>query len=230
MNRKYIFDIISEKWEKISNTFTPLHIINNIRFNYIKNKTIIKKKTILDLGCGGGILTEKLAKHGAKVIGLDKSKDLIKIANTRKVAVKNYNIKYINCSLHNFTKNYKKKFDIIICMEIIEHIKNKNQLIKLIKKMSHENSVIILSSLNKNILAYIYMILFGEYITKKITQNTHNYQDFIKLKQIKEYTKLNKFEISDIKELIYNPILNFAKIGFTPKINYILTFKNEKTY
>lgn len=230
MNRKYIFDIISEKWEKISNTFTPLHIINNIRFNYIKSKTIIKKKTILDLGCGGGILTEKLAKHGAKVIGLDKSKDLIKIANTRRVAVKNYNIKYINCSLHNFTKNYKKKFDIIICMEIIEHIKNKNQLIKLIKKMSHENSVIILSSLNKNILAYIYMILFGEYITKKITQNTHNYQDFIKLKQIKEYTKLNKFEISDIKELIYNPILNFAKIGFTPKINYILTFKNEKTY
>jgi 2-polyprenyl-6-hydroxyphenyl methylase/3-demethylubiquinone-9 3-methyltransferase len=223
MNKKNIFDIISKNWWDKKNICQPLHIINNIRFNYIKSKTNILNKNVLDLGCGGGILTEKLAQHGAKITALDKSKELIKIAKSRLIS-SSTEITYLNIDIITFLKKCKTKFDLIICMELLEHIENKQPIINLSKNILNDNGAIIISSLNKNILTYIKIILFGEFILKKLHKNTHIFDKLIKLNDIKNYE--TKLKITDIKEIKYNSIFKYSKINKIPEINYILTLKH----
>lgn len=222
MNKKNIFDMISKDWWSKTNICQPLHIINNIRFNYIKSKTNIKNENILDLGCGGGILTEKLAKHGANVTALDKSKELIKIAKSR-ANVCSIKINYLNIDITTYLKNCKTVFDAIICMELLEHIENKKQIINLLKNIIKENGTIIISSLNKNILTYIKMILMAEFIIKRLPQNTHTFQNLMKFEEISLYEK--NLKITDIKEIKYAPILKYSKINKIPETNYIITLK-----
>lgn len=222
MNKKSVFDIISKDWWKKKKICQPLHIINNIRFNYIKSKTNIKNENILDLGCGGGILTEKLAKHGANIIALDKSKELIKLAKSRE-SIHSIKIKYLNMDVIDFLKNCKIKFDTIICMELLEHIENKIKVIKLLKNVIKKNGIIILSSLNKNTLTYIKIILLAEFILNKLPKNTHNFKNLVKINELKKCKK--KLKITDIKEINYNPILKYSKITKLPEINYIITLK-----
>lgn len=223
MDKKNIFDIMSKNWWNKRNICQPLHIINNIRFNYIKSKTNILNKNILDLGCGGGILTEKLAKHGGKITALDKSKELIKIAKSRSNFL-SMQINYLNIDIINFLKNCQANFDVIICMELLEHLENEHHVIHLLKNILNKNGIIIISSLNKNILTYIKIILFGEFILKKLHKNTHIFNKLIKVYKMKNYE--NKLKIIDIKEIKYDPIFKYSKINKIPKINYILTLKH----
>ena len=223
MDKKNIFDIMSKNWWNKRNICQPLHIINNIRFNYIKSKTNLINKNILDLGCGGGILTEKLAKHGGKITALDKSKELINIAKSRSNFL-SLQINYLNIDIINFLKNCQTKFDVIICMELLEHLENKHHIIHLFKNILNKNGIIIISSLNKNILTYIKIILFGEFILKKLHKNTHIFNKLIKVYKMKNYE--TKLKIIDIKEIKYDPIFKYSKINKIPEINYILTLKH----
>ncbi len=216
-----IFDSISKNWWIKKNVCQPLHLINNIRFNYIKSKINIQNKKILDIGCGGGILTEKLAKHGSNITAIDKSKELIKIAKNRLHST--YKINYINIDTIDFLKKNKEKFDTILCMELLEHIKNKKNIIELINNVMKKNSILIISSLNKNLITYFKIILLAEYIFKKMPKNTHFFENFIKTKQIESYS--NKIKIVDIKEIYYNHALGYSTIKKNISINYILTLK-----
>lgn len=216
-----IFDVISKAWWEKKNICQPLHIINNIRFSYIRSKTNIKNKNILDIGCGGGILTEKLARHGGNITAIDKSKELIKIAKSRLNS--SYDITYINIDTTEFLKKNTEKFDIILCMELLEHIKNKNQVIDLIKHIMNKNCFLIISSLNKNLITYIKIIFFAEYVIKKMPKNTHTFENFIKIRDINSY--IDEIKIIDIKEIYYNYILGYSTIKKNPSINYILTLK-----
>jgi 2-polyprenyl-6-hydroxyphenyl methylase/3-demethylubiquinone-9 3-methyltransferase len=222
MNTNNIFDIIAKNWWEKKNICKPLHIINNLRFNYIKSKTEIKNKKILDLGCGGGILTEKLAKHGAILTALDQSKELINIAKKRNINFSK-KIKYLNIEIINFLKIYKKKFDIIICMELLEHVEDKELIIRLLNKVLTENGIIILSSLNKNLITYIKMILIGEFTLKKLPKNTHSFKKLLNIEKIKLYQK--NLKIIDIKEITYNAFMQYSNINFVAQINYILALK-----
>lgn len=222
---KNVFEKISDIWWNKTGPCQPLHVLNSIRFNYIKNNSSIKNKTILDIGCGGGILSEKLALHGGLVTGIDTSKSLINIAKNRSTT-KNLCINYQNCDINTFYKN-NKKFDIIICMEMLEHTNEKISLINTIKLISNKNGSIFISSLNKDIKTYTYIILSGEYISQKIEKKTHFYETFISIHELKQqFTTLN-LKIKDIKCLQYNAILNYAKISRKAIQNYIIKIKNE---
>lgn len=223
---KNVFEKISNMWWNKNGPCQPLHVLNSIRFNYIANTSNIKNKTILDLGCGGGILSEKLALHGAIVTGIDTSTSLINIAKRRSHAEK-LNINYQNCDINDFYKKNKAKFDIIICMEMLEHINEKNTLLNTCKLISNDNGLIFISSLNKDIKTYAYIILSGEYLSQKIEKKTHLYETFISIYELKtELTKLN-FKIENIKGLKYNAISNYAKISNNSIQNYIIKIKNE---
>ncbi|HFL8824388.1 MAG TPA: bifunctional 2-polyprenyl-6-hydroxyphenol methylase/3-demethylubiquinol 3-O-methyltransferase UbiG [Candidatus Azoamicus sp. OHIO1] len=216
------FKFISENWWDLNGPCKALHSLNNVRLNYIKNKTPITNKNIIDLGCGGGILSEKLTLHNGNVTGIDNSKELILIAKNHS---KNKKTQYLNYDIENFSKTNKNKFDIIICMEVIEHIKDPIKLINLCKEILNINGDIFLSSLNKNIKTYLNMIFFGEYITKKIPKGTHLYNNFISPKYLNEILKINNLEIIDIKGIKYNPLTNLSKISNNPNNNYIAHIK-----
>ncbi|HIH2763630.1 MAG TPA: bifunctional 2-polyprenyl-6-hydroxyphenol methylase/3-demethylubiquinol 3-O-methyltransferase UbiG [Candidatus Azoamicus sp.] len=156
--------------------FKPLHLLNNLRFDYILKKNKFKNKSILDLGCGIGMLSEKLSLHGGVVTGIDKSSSLIKIAleNARK---KKLSIKYL-CSNFLSVENFNFKFDIIICTEVIEHLDDIFNFFIFLDKVSKKNTIIFISSLNKNLISYFKIILLGEFFSGTLVKNTHNIDSF----------------------------------------------------
>jgi len=222
-NSKYL----SKNWWNLNGPCKILHTLNKTRINYIKNKISNDNKNILDIGCGGGILTEKLSIYKHKTIGLDSSKELIDTAinhnNNNNLNI-NYYVSDIN-QIDKTNKIYKEKFDVLICMEVIEHIYNINSVINTCNFFLKSHGDLFISTLNKSIYTYLYMILFGEYLTNSIPKKTHFYNNFIKPKELNKILKNNNFYIKSIKGIKYNPFLNYSFISNDVNNNYIIHAK-----
>lgn len=216
------FEKFYKDWWNRNGVCKILHSINPVRTDFITNKINLKNKDILDVGCGGGILTENLSKYKANIIGIDISKMLIK---TAKKHSKRNNITYHVCDINQFSAINKKKFDIITCMELIEHINDQENLIKICKQLLKKNGSIFLSSVNKKIMSYLYLILIGEFITKKVPKKIHNYNKFITPYDLNKILKKHNLYVDDIKEINYNPIINYSYISDNININYIAHIK-----
>lgn len=218
------FDLLYKEWWNKNGACKMLHSINPIRMEFIINKINLENKKILDIGCGGGILTESLSKYSQNITGIDISNALIKTAIRHDIKKK---IKYFTCDINDFSKLNNKKFDVITCMEVIEHTNNKKNLIKILKYLLKKNGSIFISSVNKNIFSYLYLILFAEFITKKIPKKIHNYNKFITPYNLNKLLKINNLYIDDIKEINYNPITNYSYISDKINFNYIVHIKNN---
>ncbi len=194
-------------------SFAPLSIINNIRFNYIKSKTSFKNKTALDIGCGVGLLSEKIALHGSMVLGIDQSLPALMKSD--------YGVKYLNINLSEF--HSACKYDIIVCMEVLEHLKNLNIFFNVLESVTKSGTIIFISSLKKEFLTYIKYIFFGEYILSYLKKGTHNYINFYNIYDI--FFRLNYLNIYlyDIKFIKYNYFLKHSVLDLYGD-NYILCF------
>lgn len=207
-----------------NSVFEPLFLLNNVRFDYILNRIDLKNKRILDLGCGLGILSQKLALHGGIVTAVDKSEDLIFLAN------KNLNIKSLNLNINYMcfdfflSKNFDSFFDIIICTEVLEHLYDKIELLNLINKYSKKNTLVFLSSLNKNFFSYFKIIFLGEFISFSLAKNTHKFDYFINLDKFRFYLKNFNFSLNDVKYLDYNFLFKYSNLDLNGYINYFIEF------
>lgn len=220
------FDKLLKNWWNHNNKiYNPLHTFNIIRLKFICSNINLKKKTTLDVGCGGGILSESLSKKGAFVTGIDISKKAIKIAKKHS-KLTNLNINYEKNTIEEHYKKTKKKYDIIVCMELLEHVPNKNSLIITCKKLIKKNGHIFFSSINKTTIALIKTIIIGEYILKIIPINTHSYHKYMNIKTFEKLIKKNSLKIKTIKGLNYNHILKKTNFIKKDNTNYIVHIKN----
>ena len=201
------FSKIAEEWWNPSGKFKPLHKFNPVRIGYIKNNLINdfslknKKKPldglkILDIGCGGGLLSEPMARLGAEVTGIDASKKNIEIAKHH-LKKSNLNIKYFNCSPENFST--KNKFDVILNMEIVEHVDNVNFFIEQSAKFLKKSGIMFIATLNQTLKSYIFAILGAEYILRWLPIGTHDWQKFIKPDDLIKICKKNFYAFLDRK-------------------------------
>ena len=213
------FNDLSDEWWapngkfKILHTLTPLRIkyIKNIiglsynKFNKLKNyNKILKGIEILDLGCGGGLICEPLSRLGASLTGIDYINKNIEIAK-KHAKISNLNIVYKTQDLLNI--NLNKQYDIILMLEVIEHISDwKNVVIKALKYLK-PNGLVIFSSINKTLLSKIFAIFIAEYIFKWVPKNTHQYEKLVKLEDLTLFLENNKMKIIDTTGLIFNPVL-----------------------
>ena len=197
------FSNISKEWWDPNGKFKILHKITPLRIDYIiKNiKKNIKNMDILDLGCGGGLTCEPLAKLGGSVTGIDFIKENITIAKQHSNRF-NLKINYIHDDLDTMVLN--KKYDIILMLELIEHINNWEDLILKIKKNLKPKGIIILSTINQNIFSKFFGIFIAENILKWVPKNTHNYDKLIKPKKLEEFLVKNKFKITNKTGMNYN--------------------------
>ena len=229
------FSKIAEEWWNPTGKFKPLHKFNPIRIKYIKNNLINdfnltnKKKPlnglkILDIGCGGGLLSEPLARLGAKVTGIDPIKRNIEIAkhHLKKSKLK---IKYYNFSPENFITN--NKYDVILNMEIVEHVDNVNFFIKQSTKFLKKSGVMFVATLNQTLKSYIFAILGAEYILKWLPIGTHDWQKFIKPNELIKICKKNSLKLESIDGVSFNPILDKWNISSDKSVNYITKFKKN---
>ena len=232
VNKKEIekFSQMAAEWWDPEGKFKPLHKFNPIRIKYIKDNIIyslklkskkrpLEKINILDIGCGGGLLSEPMARLGANVTGIDASDKNIKIAKLH--AKKNkLNINYF-CSSPEKLK-IKKKFDVILNMEIIEHVEDINFFIKSCSKLLKKNGLMFVAILNKTLKSYAFAIIGAEYILKWLPIGTHDWEKFISPEQLIKISKKNNLSIKKLDGMKFNLLNNTWKLSNDTSINYII--------
>ena len=235
INNKEIekFSKIAEEWWNPNGKFKPLHKFNPIRIKYIKENIVsdfkIKNKykplnglKVLDIGCGGGLLSEPMARLGAKVVGIDASNQNIKVAKYHLKKSK-LNIKYLNASPENL--KIKEKFDIILNMEVVEHVENVNYFIEQSSKFLKKSGVMFIATLNQTLKSYVFAIIGAEYILQWLPIGTHDWNKFIKPEILSSICKKNYLDLKKINGMTFNPIINEWKVSEDKSVNYIMKLK-----
>ena len=235
VNKKEIdkFSKLASEWWDPNGKFKPLHRFNPVRLNYIKKSILdnLKKRSsgkslknikVLDIGCGGGLLCEPLSKLGAKVIGIDASEKNIKIAKTHAKKSK-LKINYYCASPENFIS--KEKFDVVLNMEIVEHVEDVNLFLKESSKFLKKNGVMFIATLNKTLKSYIFAILGAEYILRWLPIGTHDWNMFISPDKLVKICEKNSLSLDEILGVKYNVISGDWDFSTDDDVNYIARFK-----
>ena len=223
---KNIFDELSNEWWNETGNFEALHSFNPIRIKFILNLIgkSIKALNILDIGCGGGILCEPLARLGANVTGIDENKKAILVAREH---AKKMNLK-INYKLGNITDiNFQKKFDVITCMEVLEHVDSVDLLIKKSRESLINGGFFVGSTINQTITSYLTAIFFAENILKIVPKTTHEWTKFIRPNKLKKLLIMNEFSNIQFQGVFYNFLKKKWNFVSTEKINYLFSSKLE---
>ena len=219
LNQESHFDEFAYDWWNKSGHYKLLHRLNPIRLQYILSKCNLNKKKVLDIGCGGGILSEELYKQGAEVTGIDSSSKSISIAKQH-AEQNNYDIKYINKSIFEITD--LGIYDFIICFEMIEHINKPNDLIKKIKKHSSKSSGLFLSTINRNLKSFMLAKIMAEYVLNYVPKGTHQYAKFITPYELTKMLENNNYKLNDISGLNFDPLYESFYLSNNTDINYFL--------
>ena len=220
---KKFADIADEWWNK-DGDFKPLHVINPLRANFIKEKTSLENKRILDVGCGGGLLAEALHDFGAEVTGIDAAGPGIKVAKIH--ADKNKkDIRYYEKTAEELIKDNKEHYDIVTCLEVLEHVPDPKSLIGTCFNLLKPGGFIFLSTINKNPRSWITAIVGAEYIFNLLPKGTHEFDKFIKPSVLAKYIRDSGGELIETKGMFYNPITHKANLNNDLGVNYLMYAK-----
>ena len=209
------FETLADEWWDPDGKFKILHLLTPIRIKYIKNKLFEKKQlikfskkslanfNILDLGCGGGLVCEPLARLGANITGIDFVKQNI-IAAKKHAKKTNANIEYLHQNINNL--KLKKKYDAVLILEVLEHIEDWKKIIINVKKLLKPRGKIIISTINRNFFSKLFAIFIAENILNWVPKKTHTYSKLIKPEELRPFLNKNKINVTDVTGLIFNPL------------------------
>ena len=234
INKKEIekFSKIAEEWWDPEGKFKPLHKFNPIRISYIKNNIIqsfklknknkpLEKVKILDIGCGGGLLCEPMSRLGANVVGIDASDKNIKVAKLH-AKKNNLDIKYLCATPETFKTEIK--FDVILNMEIVEHVENVEFFLKSSSELLRKNGMMFVATLNKTLKSYLFAIIGAEYILNWLPIGTHEWEKFVKPQDLTSILKKYKLNLESLDGMKYNLFKDEWTVSKDKSINYISKF------
>ncbi len=235
INKKEIqkFSELAEEWWNPNGKFAPLHKFNPIRIDFIREKLAshyklnlnldepLKNISILDIGSGGGLLSEPMKRLGAEVTGIDASKKNVEIA---KLHAKQMNLKinYINCSPENLKVN--KKFDVILNMEVIEHVNNIEYFIKHCSAVLKKNGIMFVATINKTLKSYLEAIIGAEYVLRWLPIGTHDWDNFVEPSKLESIAQNKGLKNKDLVGVRFNPLTGKWRISKDVSVNYISTY------
>lgn len=216
------FSDLANNWWDTSGKFKPLHQINPLRLNYINQHINLVDKTVLDVGCGGGILCEGLSFRGAKVTGIDASNHIINVAKAH-AQQSNLVINYLHTTIEDLLIQQPQQFDVITCLEMLEHVPNPQSVIDACFQLLKPDGVVFFATLNRNMFSYLGAIIAAEYLLKLLPKGTHQYSKFIKPSELCQYMRRAGFKVSETIGMTYNPITQSYSLNKNNiNINYII--------
>jgi 2-polyprenyl-6-hydroxyphenyl methylase/3-demethylubiquinone-9 3-methyltransferase len=215
------FEALATSWWDTEGESKPLHDLNPIRLGYIQQRCQLNDKHVIDVGCGGGILSEALAKSGAHVTGIDMGKMPLDIAKLHALEAELI-IDYQQITAEEKAEQSAEQFDVVTCMEMLEHVPDPVSVIQACADLVKPGGDIFFSTLNRHPKAYLLAVLGAEYIMKMLPKGTHNYKRFIRPSEMAAWCRQAGLEVRDITGMSYNPINKTFKLGNDVKVNYLM--------
>tara|TARA_B100001971_G_scaffold111696_1_gene102727 strand:+ start:147 stop:851 length:705 start_codon:yes stop_codon:yes gene_type:complete len=222
------FGSLAARWWDKDSEFKPLHDINPLRLNYIKEQCggSLKGKRILDVGCGGGILCESFALEGAEVVGIDLAEAGLEVAKLH-LLESGLNVNYQKITAEEFAESNAETFDIVTCMEMLEHVPEPSSIIKSCSKLAKPQGKVFFSTINRNPKSYFFAIVGAEYVLNLLPKGTHNYEKFIRPSEIDRWARRNNLSINSIIGMTYNPITKRYKLEKDVSVNYLTHYQKK---
>ncbi len=217
------FSNLSDSWWDLDGPFKTLHHINPTRLQFTKDAVDLKNAHVLDVGCGGGIFAESLAKEGAIVTAIDMSEDAIKTAKAH-AKEKQLDINYQHTALESLDDG---QFDVITCYELLEHVPSPADLVKEMSSRLKSGGKLFLSTINRTLKAYIYTIVGAEYILGLLPRQTHDYKKFIKPSELSQFARGNELQVKSIKGMHYQPFTQQSSLVSDVSVNYLMLCEKE---
>jgi len=215
------FEALAARWWDPHSEFKPLHEINPLRLDYIDRRARLSGKTVLDVGCGGGILSESMALRGASVTGIDMGKAPLTVARLHQHE-SNVKVDYQQSTVEAFADAHPAQFDVVTCMEMLEHVPDPASAISACTRLLKPGGHLFLSTINRNPKAFLFAIIGAEYVLRLLPKGTHEYRKFLKPSELSTWSREAGLYVSEITGMSYNPLTQKYTLGFDVDVNYLM--------
>jgi len=214
------FNALANRWWDPEGPQKPLHALNPARLGYVRDRANLRGARALDVGCGGGLLSEALAREGAEVTAIDLAPDLIKVAKLHTLE-SGVRVDYRLTAVEALAAEMPGAFDVVTCMEMIEHVPDPAAVIAACATLLKPGGRLFLSTLNRTPAAFALAIVGAEYIARLVPKGTHRYREFIRPSELAAWLRAADFELEDVSGLIYDPLRHTARVGVRTDVNYL---------
>ena len=215
------FSDLAHRWWDPTSEFRPLHEINPLRLEWINARAALSGKTVVDVGCGGGILAESMARKGARVTGIDLSDKALKVADLHGME-SGVQVRYEKIAAEDLAAREPGQFDVVTCMEMLEHVPDPASIVRACTAMVKPGGHVFFSTLNRNPKAYLFAIIGAEYLLRMLPRGTHDYAKFITPAELARFIREAGLELDGLKGLTYNPLTKLYSINQDTSVNYMV--------
>lgn len=217
------FEALASRWWDPNSEFRPLHEINPLRVNYINQKVNLAELRVLDVGCGGGILAEAMAHHGAQVTAIDMADASLSVARLHQLE-SGLNIDYRKCSAEQLADEQAGNFDVVTCLEMLEHVPDPASVVDACTRLVKPGGKVFFSTINRNPKSYLFAIVGAEYILSLLPRGTHDYDKFIKPSELAAWARESGLQLNDQIGMGYNPLSKRYYLEKNVSVNYLATY------
>ena len=219
------FSDLAHRWWDTESEFRPLHQINPLRLAWIDDIVPLSGKRVLDIGCGGGILADAMARKGAEVLGIDLATKALKVAQLHALEAQTQGVTYREISAESLAEEQPEGFDVVTCMEMLEHVPDPSSVVRACAALVKPGGQVFFSTINRNAKAFLFAIVGAEYVLNLLPRGTHEFAKFIKPSELAAYARVAGLELQHTRGMEYNPLTRHYWLSANTSVNYMLGMK-----